>query len=189
MAMFSNLRCDAASYAKYGGWLRAPGFWIVAIYRLGMWSVELPQPLRLLFWLVYRLLHLSYFFFNVHMWAGARGSRLGSGLCLIHPNNIYVGPGVRIGRNCLIHHEVTLGFGHVPGTPQIGDNVTLYPGARILGGVQIHDDAVVGAKCVVVRDVAKATIVMPPANRHILRSLSPTARAADNRDKTPTLPD
>lgn len=179
--MFENLRRDSEKYADLGGWFSNAGFWIIAIYRFGVWADGLPGLLRLPFWIVYRILHLPYFFFNIQLWAGARGSKIGPGVCLIHPNNLYFGPGTVVGADSLIHHEVTLGQGNIPGCPQLGDNVTLYPGARILGGVRIGSGSMIGANCVVLRHVGPDTIVMPPANRNLPRSLSLKAREMDSQ--------
>lgn len=189
--MFENLRRDSVKYADHGGWYSCPGFWIGAVYRYGVWADSLPRPLRLPMWVLYRIAHLPYWLFNVHLWAGQRGSRIGPGLFLIHPNNIYVGPGTEIGEDCTLYHEVTLGKGHIEGTPSIGRNTTLYTGARILGGLHIGDDAIVGANCVVLRDVPAGAIVMPPACRILPRSLSPVARELDSQfspDATGAMP-
>lgn len=174
--MFENLRRDSARYAELGGWYANPGFWIVAVYRFGMWADSLPQViLRAPMWILYRLLKLPTRLFNVDLWAGRRGARIGSGVCLIHPANIIIGGGVEIGENCLIFHEVTLGTGHTPGTPKIGNNVDIYVGARILGGVTIGDGSMVGANCVVTRDVPASSVIISAPARVIPRSLSPVA--------------
>lgn len=186
--MFENLKRDAKTYAGLGGWFSNPGFWVIAIYRYGEWADGLPRLMRLPFWIVYRILHLAYFFFNVHLWAGKRGSRIGPGVCLIHPNNLYFGPNTVVGADCLIHHEVTLGQGNIPGCPTLGDNVTLYPGARILGGVRIGSGTMIGANCVVLRHVGPDTIVMPPANRNLPRSLSLKAREMDSQGERQSAP-
>jgi serine O-acetyltransferase len=178
--VFDNLRRDSVKYAGRGGWHANPGFWLVAVHRYGVWAHARPHRLlRLPFWIVYRIARCSSFFFNVHLWAGRRGSTIGPGFCLIHPNNIYVGPGTTIGADCTVYHEVTLGMGHVPGTPQIGDHCTIFAGARILGGVTIGDKVMVGANCVVTRSVAADRIVMPPVHRSMPRTLSPQARKID----------
>ena len=174
--MLDALRRDAATYTKHGGWYACPGFWIVAVHRFGTWADALPGLLRLPCWILYRLAHLGYLGFNIHLWAGARGSRLGAGLCLIHPNNLYFGPGVVIGDDCLIHHEVTFGMGATEETPVIGTGVVIMPGARLLGGLSVGDHAIVGANCVVTQDVAAGAVVMPAANRVLPRSLSAWAR-------------
>ena len=71
-----------------------------------------------------------------------------------HPNGIVVHPDVRIGPNCLIFQQVTIGtVGSRPGAPRIGGHVDIGAGARILGPVTIGDHAVVGANAVVLTDV------------------------------------
>ena len=173
--MFENLRCDAK---RYEPWYSSAGFWITAIYRYGMWAAALPSPLRLPMWIAYRIGHLLFFrHHNVHLWAGRGGARIGPGLCLIHPTNVMIGKGVEIGPNCLIFHDVTLGTGLLPGTPKVGANVDIYVGARILGGVSIGDRVMIGANCVVSRDVASDMVVMQAPVRGIPRSLSPHAQA------------
>lgn len=178
--MFANLRRDAAKYEGLGGWQTHPGFWIGAAYRLGTWAHSLRNPLlRFLFWVLYRLIRLPLRIFHVDVWAGSRGALLGPGLCLIHPTNIIIGKGVRIGEDCLIFHDVTIGTGPIPGVPRIGNNVDIYVGARVLGGIVIGDGVMIGANCVVTRDVPPRSVVMAPPSRVLPRSLSPVARSAD----------
>lgn len=181
--MFENLRKDSARYELLGGWRRHPGFWIVAVYRFGMWAYALPNPLlRIPMWMLYRLLHMPYRLFNVELWAGESGAKIGAGFCLIHPANIYIGPRVEIGENCKLFHEVTLGTGHIPGTPKLGNNVDIFVGARILGGVTIESDSMVSANCVVTKNVLAGSVVVSAPNRVIPRSLSPKARGMDQED-------
>jgi serine O-acetyltransferase len=132
-------------------------------------------------WVLYRIAHLPYWLFNVHLWAGKRGARIGPGLFLIHPNNVYFPPRVELGEDCTIFHEVTMGTGHAPGFPTLGNRVTVYAGARVLGGIHIGDDVMIGANCVVSRDVPADTIVMPPSPKNLPRALSPKARMEDSR--------
>lgn len=174
--MFENLRRDSTRYAEAGGWLGSVGFWIMVVHRFGTWADALPRVLRLPMWIIYRIAHLPYFLFNVHLWAGARGTRIGPGFALIHPNNVYFGPGVEIGEGCLIHHEVTLGMGHDYGIPKIGNNVIIFPGARVLGGLTVGNDAMIGANCVVQRDVPDGMVVMSSPNRMLPREMSAWAR-------------
>ena len=178
---FEHLKRDAARYQELGAWWTCPGFWIGAVYRFGVWADQRPFPWRLPMWLLYRLAHLPYWLFNVHLWAGKRGARIGPGLFLIHPNNLYFPPGVELGEDCTIFHEVTMGTGHAPGFPRLGDRVTVYAGARLLGGIHIGHDVMIGANCVVGRDVPADTIVMPPTPKYLPRALSPRARLEDSR--------
>jgi serine O-acetyltransferase len=178
--MFENLRRDSARYAVLGGWFTHPGFWIVAVYRFGMWAHGLPSPLlRLPMWVLYRIARIPFVFFNVHLWAGRRGAKIGPGFCLIHPTNVSIGRLVEIGEGCLIFNDVTLGTGTIGNTPKLGDRVDVYVGARILGGVTIGHDSMVGANCVVTRDVPNASVVLSAPSRVIPRALSPVARGVD----------
>jgi serine O-acetyltransferase len=180
MLMFENLRRDMMKYEDVGGWYANPGFWIVAIFRFGNWADALPNiALRFPMWMLYRLVKLPFGGYNVHLWAGRRGPRIGAGLQLNHPTNIMIGSGVEIGEDCLIFHDVTLGTGHLPGKPKIGNNVDIYPGACVLGGITIGDHSMVGANCVVTRDVPPESIILTAPSRVIPRTLSPVARKKD----------
>jgi serine O-acetyltransferase len=181
--MFENLRQDSIRYEKLGGWRAHTGFWIVAVYRFGVWADALSSPvLRIPMWVLYRLVRLPYRLYNVELWAGRGGAQIGAGMCLIHPANIYIGRGVKVGTNCKIFHEVTLGTGHIPGTPTVGNNVDIFVGARVLGGVTIGDNAMVSANCVVTKDVPAGSVVMSAPNRIIPRTLSPRARDLDRKE-------
>lgn len=154
----------------------------MAIYRFGMWADSLPsKALQIPMGILYRLLKLLFRSNHVLLWAGRRGARIGPGLRLIHPTNVLIGRGVEIGQDCLIFNDVTLGTGQLHGMPKIGNNVTIYPGARVLGGVVIGDNAMVGANCVVTRDVPSNSIMLTAPSRMIPRSLSSVAREADQR--------
>jgi serine O-acetyltransferase len=70
----------------------------------------------------------------------------------------------KIGRNCWINQQVTIGFSNDTDCPTIGDNVIIYAGAKIIGKVKIGDNSIVGANAVVVRDVPEnCTVVGVPA--------------------------
>lgn len=180
--MFENLRRDFPKYTVFGRWYTNSGFWIVVIYRFGMWVDSLPsKALRLPMWVLYKLLKLLFSSNHVILYAGRRGARIGAGLRLIHPYNILIGNDVVIGEDCLIHNDVTLGTGQTPGMPKVGNKVTIYPGARILGGVVIGDNSMVGANCVVTRDVPLNSIILTPPSRVIPNSLSSVARETANK--------
>jgi len=85
---------------------------------------------------------------------------LGGGLLLPHPQGIVVHPEVRIGPNCTLFQQVTLGGGPRPGFPVLGGAVDVGPGAKILGGVIIGDGARIGANAVVMDDVPAGAIAV-----------------------------
>jgi serine O-acetyltransferase len=91
--------------------------------------------------------------------------RIDGGLMLPHPNGVVVHPDARIGPNCMIFQQVTLGNGGpIRGAPVLAGHVDVGAGAKILGGVRIGEHAVIGANAVVLCDVpAGATAVGVPA--------------------------
>src|SRR5262249_43128373 len=88
-------------------------------------------------------------------------STIGGGLMIPHPNGIVIHPEARIGVNCIIFQQVTIGGEGGTEVPAVGGAVLLGAGAKVLGGVVIGDRARVGANAVVLRDVPVAA--PPPA--------------------------
>lgn len=87
-------------------------------------------------------------------------STIEGGFYIPHPNGIVVHPATRIGPNCLLFQQVTLGTGPLPGTPVLGGHVEVGPGAKILGGVRIGDHARIGANAVVLNDVPRGAVAV-----------------------------
>jgi serine O-acetyltransferase len=94
---------------------------------------------------------------------------IGPGIFFPHPSGTVIGAW-RIGNNVTILQGVTLGAKRMDLgfdfrlRPEIGDNVTLGAGSKILGGIHIGDNVTVGANSVVVDSVeADSTVVGIPA--------------------------
>ena len=90
-------------------------------------------------------------------------ARIGGGLLLPHPNGVVIHAGARVGPNCLIFQQVTIGTRNESEIPQIGGHVDIGAGAKILGAVRIGDHACIGANAVVLKDVppGKTAIGIP----------------------------
>ncbi|MEM8861199.1 MAG: hypothetical protein AAGD96_22975 [Chloroflexota bacterium] len=96
---------------------------------------------------------------NVYKIEVASRTRIEGGLMFPHPNDIIIGA-ISLGRNCTILNSTTLGAS-VPDPgfdltlrPEVGDNVTIGAGARVLGGIRLDNGVTVGANAVVLEDVA-----------------------------------
>lgn len=88
---------------------------------------------------------------------------IGPGLVIQHGIGTFISA-KRIGRNCLIRHQVTIGYTNDTDSPILGDNVTIGCGAKILGNVRVGNNVKVGANAVVVKDVPDdCTVVGVPA--------------------------
>ena len=94
-------------------------------------------------------------------------TKIGGGLLMPHPNGIVIHPMCKVGPNCLILQQVTLGSNGSnirSGVPTLGGHVDVGAGAKILGPIMIGDHAVIGANAVVLTDVpANAVAVGIPA--------------------------
>lgn len=80
-------------------------------------------------------------------------AEIGPGLVLYHPTGVVIGPGCRVGARATIMQGATLGSDAVTGgdggSPMIGDDVFIGPGAAVFGGVSLGDRVRVGANSVV----------------------------------------
>jgi serine O-acetyltransferase len=85
-------------------------------------------------------------------------AQIGPGLRMLHPNGVVINPKTVIGKRFTIHSSVTLG-GDPLGAPEIGDDVNIAPGARVLGFVKIGDRVRVGANAVMTRTIETAGVV------------------------------
>jgi serine O-acetyltransferase len=65
-----------------------------------------------------------------------------------------------IGANCWINQQVTIGFNDRLELPILEDDVEVYAGAKIIGGVRIGRGARIGANAVVVKDVPPGAVAV-----------------------------
>lgn len=112
--------------------------------------------------------------FRIRMWRQYRFANdispyadIGPGLFLPHPVDVTIGDAVKIGRNASIYNGVTLGSRRACGDasmPRLGDNVTVYTGAKLVGPVQIGDNCEIGALALCKEDVPPNSVMygIPP---------------------------
>lgn len=85
-------------------------------------------------------------------------AKIGKGFWVEHYNGLVIGDAVCIGDDCTLYQNVTIG--QKKGLyPHLGNNVTIYPGAIVLGDIKVGDNAIISAGAVVVKDVPKMTMV------------------------------
>ena len=87
------------------------------------------------------------------------GCKVGGGLVFPHFGCQIIHYAAELGQNVQIFQGVTIGTTRTKeGTPKIGNNVILFSGARIIGGVTIGDNCVIGAGSVVTKDVPSGCV-------------------------------
>lgn len=83
---------------------------------------------------------------------------IGSGLIVQHGYGTIVAPR-KIGKNCWVNQGVTIGYTNNNDCPTLGDNVTVYCGAKVLGDVHVGNNVIVAANAVVVKDIKDNCVV------------------------------
>jgi len=124
----------------------------LAAFRLAQRIGRAPRPI---FWLgspflvVYRVLVEWLLGIELH-WK----LEIGPGLRIFHGYGLVVHPATRLGADCTLRHTTTLGVvGGSLEAPRLGDRVDVGCHVVVLGGVEVGNDAVLGAGAVVLRDV------------------------------------
>lgn len=89
-------------------------------------------------------------------------------------NRIHISENAVIGSNCIIFQQVTIGSNTLKGSPHygspnIGDNVLIGAGAKIIGNVFIGNNCRIGANCVVVKDMPPNTVAVLSPTRFIMK--------------------
>ena len=90
-------------------------------------------------------------------------TNVSSGLMIYHFGGIVVNGNSVIGKNCTLSHGVTIGHtlrGTRKGSPVIGDNVFIAPGAKIIGAIHIGSNVAIGTNSVVTKDVPDNAVVV-----------------------------
>jgi serine O-acetyltransferase len=118
---------------------------------------------------------------------GNRAGRIANGLVAwafpgertLHLDTGDIGPGLfiqhgfativaaeRVGANCWVNQQVTIGYDEAGRRPTLEDGVIVSAGAQVIGGITLHAGCRVGANAVVVRDVPPGTTAVGvPAHR------------------------
>ncbi len=91
------------------------------------------------------------------------------------PNGVFISAQAKIGKNCVIFHQVTIGSNTLldskgQGAPVIGNDVFIGAGAKIIGNVTIGNNVRIGANCVVVKNVPDNTTVVSASPRYIAKN-------------------
>jgi serine O-acetyltransferase len=131
-----------------------PGFWIIALHRLGNWRMSIKNRLlRMPFSLMYKILfHITQILFGIKL---SYNVKVGRRVKIEHFGGMILGAR-EIGDDVTIRQNTTFGISkksQLIGKPIIGDRVDIGCGVAILGNVTIGHDSVIGANAVVISDI------------------------------------
>lgn len=154
-----------ADCQRFGGgkifttYLKSDIFKYVVWLRIGKMLIQKHSLLLLPIWLFVRIIH--------NMQCHSLGIQIdlkediGEGIKFMHYSNIVI-HSKSIGKNCTIFQGVTIGNSFSKktfGVPEIGDNVIVFSGAKVLGNIKIGNNVVIAANSVVLSDVPDNCIV------------------------------
>jgi serine O-acetyltransferase len=168
MAICESISAEAPDWTRE----KPSRFWdpsrklLLAIRRYQYWVSKrgmLPALFR-------RLVVLRYRFWSVVTGSDiALTAQIGGGLLLPHSNGVVIHPKAKIGINCLIHQQVTIGTkgeGH-DNAPVIENHVKIYSGAKVLGDIHVGAHVTIGANTVVLVDVPESATVAPALAKRV----------------------
>ncbi|MBP3596434.1 MAG: serine O-acetyltransferase [Clostridia bacterium] len=132
-----------------------PGFHILIFYRIAHFLYN-----HKIFFIARLISQLGRFFTGIEIHPGAK---IGKRLFIDHGLGIVIGETATIGDDCTIYHNSTLG-----GTgkdknkrhPDLGNNVMVGAGAKILGPIKIGNNVKIGANAIVIKNIPDNTTVV-----------------------------
>ncbi|WP_294345672.1 serine acetyltransferase [Prosthecochloris sp.] len=158
MALFSNIRSDLDTYE--GKW-SSQGFWVMVVYRFGQWRYSITNRLiRIPFSILYKLLYKI-----IQILTGIElpcEVPVGKNFRIDHFGDIIISGYARFGDNCIVRNGVTVGLKNIEekAAPQIGNNVNIGAGAKLLGNITIGNNVDIGANAVVISSVPDNSIAV-----------------------------
>lgn len=156
--MFENIRNDLNAHS--GNWA-AQGFWALMVYRFGRWRYTVTfVPLRKILSLFYKISYkLAQIITGIELPCEAE---IGKNFVIDHFGGIIISGYAKFGDNCRIRNGVVVGLKNLsePGAPNIGNNVDIGAGAKVLGKIHIGNNVSIGANAVVICDVPDNSIAV-----------------------------
>ncbi len=153
------------------------GLHCIAVYRFGRFAMNVAaghkmvgKPIR------FAYLLLKYLILLIHKVELQESCEIGPGFHISHVGSIFIGAR-RIGENCTVTHNVTLGQGfEATGNrlPTIGNHVWIGTGSVIAGDVTIGDGATISAGSIVTRSVSPRCLIAGNPARVIEREYDNT---------------
>ncbi len=145
------LNHDPAAKNKEEVILAYPGFEALAVYRLShfLYTIDVPFIPRIMSE-------------NVHSRTGIDihpGAKIGAHCSIDHGTGLIIGETTIIGEHVNLYHNVTLGARSVTPEfrgkkrhPTIGSHVIIYPGATVLGDIEVGDNSLIGGNVFLLND-------------------------------------
>lgn len=130
----------------------------VSLRPLALWgtSSNIAQNLSLIYKMMYKFMQVIT---GIELPCEAE---IGRNFIIDHFGGIVVSGYAKFGDNCRIRNGVVIGLKTIeePGAPEIGNNVDIGAGAKVLGKIKIGNNVLIGANAVVISDVPDNSIAV-----------------------------
>ncbi len=146
---------DPAARSSFEVVMTYSGLHAIWSYLIANWFFK-----KKMYFIARSISQIARFFTGVEIHPGAT---IGKRLFIDHGMGIVIGETCRIGNNVTIYQGVTLGgTGKERGKrhPDIGDNVLIAAGAKVLGNIEVGNNVNIGANSVVLKDVPDYSTVV-----------------------------
>lgn len=146
----TNTKWGGVKYLFFNASFRIT-FW----FRIGSYlSTKKNLICRLLYGIVFLIHKHNQYLTGIQL---AFGTNIEEGLIFGHFSNIVINKGCNIGKNITIFQGVTIGSvrsnNSKSGSPTIGNNVVISPGAKVIGRITIGNNVFIAPNAVVINDV------------------------------------
>ncbi len=185
--MFENISADFKRFSKGKFSTRAlvrgllsQGFQAILVYRFFHWLREKNIPAQPFRFILERFIEITT---GISIPAECK---IGKGLRIHHFGGIIFHPSTEIGDNCTIYHEVTIGdTGGYGRAANIGNNVLIGAGAKIIGEIMIGNNCIIGANAVVTKDMPEDCVAFGNPCQFRERSLIEKDAKTENAQSKP----
>ncbi len=146
---------DPAARSSFEVVMTYSGLHAIWSYLIANWFFK-----KKMYFIARSISQIARFFTGVEIHPGAT---IGKRLFIDHGMGIVIGETCRIGNNVTIYQGVTLGgTGKERGKrhPDIGDNVLIAAGAKVLGNIEVGNNVNIGANSVVLKNVPDYSTVV-----------------------------
>lgn len=156
--LIETMRADISNWKPYGlgGGLSVCSRFVILFRLCSFFKNKKPFHYRIVFFIC-RIIYKHY-----QIKTGIQlpiGTFVGKGLFFPHYSCIVINGDSIIGSWCTIYQGTTIGKSKGGGCPKIGNNCCIYAGAKIVGGVEIGDNVIVGANSVVTKSIQSNDVV------------------------------
>jgi serine O-acetyltransferase len=158
VSLFEYIQSDIQRYGSFSSAITNQGFWVVFFYRFAHFFYK--KKLGVFGFLIQGMLC---FVFGCDI---SRKLIAGKGFSILHPDGIFVGPYVVLGKGITLNRGCFIGSmqNYFDNTvyPVLDDQVFVSTGAKLLGDILIGKESVVGPNAVVMKNIAANSTVLPP---------------------------